>query len=416
LPSGKATALIVTAIFQGVNDAIPQSDNTSISRAVGLKFSPTLSDTDPKPPASAPFTEPTASPLGPDGPDEFAHIPSRRRPPVVALAATALAVFLAVRLRHDVGYALSPKTPVEVGDARGLGTRPLDDLPLNRYVRLRGQPERESAVVLDSRGAWKFTQFFRLRGTSGRVFVRRAADPLPLALAERDVFAGRLVKFGDLSFADSITSHFAARVTATHFFAPRALGAALAAGPPLQLSDRAGDAVTLAAGDRLSLDVARPGQYLIEVPRERAADLPRLKKLVTDDGGTIAGETESPELIALTATVPEAARDRVLSDIGQLGRTIRFRPARETLELRVSALAAADAGVRVQVSGDDRGTRVVPYDQILAVRTAAAVEVPKDALLLIEGEVPADETKSLLFLAFLSAFAVINLFGLRRAA
>ena len=31
-------------------------------------------------------------------------------------------------------------------------------------------------------GSWKFTQFFRMRGTGGRVFVRRMADPLPVPL------------------------------------------------------------------------------------------------------------------------------------------------------------------------------------------------------------------------------------------
>ena len=45
-------------------------------------------------------------------PDEFAHIPSRgARPPIVALLAVALAVFLAVRLRHDVALRVLVQTP-----------------------------------------------------------------------------------------------------------------------------------------------------------------------------------------------------------------------------------------------------------------------------------------------------------------
>jgi hypothetical protein len=351
--------------------------------------------------------------------DEFAHIPSRGRPPIVAIVAAVLALFLAVRLRHDVAYALSASTPIEISDARTLGSAPLSDLPLNRYVRLRGRPERESAVVLDTKGSWKFTQFFRLRGTQGRVFVRRVADPLPVPLAERDVFTGRLVRFSELSFADSIAQYFAAHVSGTHFFAPEALAAALArAQPTTQLVDRAGETVTLRPTDRLALDVARPEQYRIELLPERRGELARVRTLIGDHGGTI---TEQPDDkagaadagVAFTATIPAARLTETLSALGGLGRGIRFRPARDTLEVPVADLSASpgDKALRVKSAA---GERLVPLERLIAARTRAAVEVPEGAVLLVEGEAPSSEIKSLVVLAFLAAFAAVNLLSLRR--
>jgi len=93
--------------------------------------------------------------------DEFAHIPSpRTRHPVLAAAAAALAFFLVFHIRAEVRYALSPSAPVELGDARtafspaGL---PAVAEVANRYVRVRGTPDRESALELDTKGSWVFS-------------------------------------------------------------------------------------------------------------------------------------------------------------------------------------------------------------------------------------------------------------------
>jgi hypothetical protein len=372
-----------------------------------------VSDRDPTP-APPPATAPGEP--APHVVDEFAHIPSRTRPPLVALVATALALFLAVRLRHDIAYALSPSSPVEISDARTLANVPPGSLPLNRHVRLRGRPERESAVVLDTKGSWKFTQFFRLRGTRGRVFVRRVADPLPVPLAERDVFTGRLVRFSELSFADSIAAYFAAHVSGTHFFAPDLLAAGLAhPGQPLQLVDRAGEAVALHPTDHLALDVARPGQYRIELVPERKADLSKVRAAVSERGATISEESDADVRsgAAFTATIPEARTTEIFSKLGELGRGVRFRPARDTLELPISTLSPAEGGKALLIK-QAKGDLVIPLDRLISVRTRAAVEVPNDAVLLVEGEAPRSEIKSLVALAFLVAFAAVNLLSLRR--
>jgi hypothetical protein len=346
--------------------------------------------------------------------DEFAHIPSRARPPFVALLAVALALFLGSRLRHDVRYALSPRQPIELGDAATLAGRAPENMPLNRLVRLRGQPERESAVLLDARGSWSFTQFFRLRGSGGRVFVRRVGDPLPIPLAERDQFIGRLVKFQDLSFAESITNYFGNHVSATHFFAPATLAAAIGGGPgPWRLVDRAGEAVALAPADRLALDVAQPGKYLVAIDRAQPGLLARIPALLTAQGASVVATNEAPDRVTITAAIPDDKRDGLLSSLGAQGRGVHFRPARETLDVPASALAPAAGGL--QVSDAQGARRSLRFEDIIAARTRAPVQIPPDAVLLLEGEEPTDETKALVFLAFLVGFAAVNLMGLRRA-
>jgi hypothetical protein len=364
------------------------------------------------------FPVPHGEPL-----DEFAHIPSNTRPPLVAIAAAALALFLAFRLRHDIAFALSPKTPVEISDARVLANVPLERLPINRYVEVKGRPERESAVILDTKGSWKFNQFFRLRGTRGRVFVRRVADPLPVPLAEHDVFSGRLVRFSELSFAESIGRYFAAHVSGTHFFAPEALvkGLAGAPGGDRVVIDRAGESVTLHAQDRLALDVARPGEYRIELLPERKGDLEKVRAVIRARGGT-SGELEgkpAPDAsLVFPATIPDAERTATFSALGELGRGVRFRPARDTIEVAVGDLVVAgpDAtAITLKAAGQTPTLqRMIAVDRLISVRTRAAVEVPPDAVLLLEGEAPRNEVKSLVVLAFLAAFAAINLLSLRR--
>jgi hypothetical protein len=350
------------------------------------------------------------------GADEFAHIPSRpRRPPLLALLTVAVAAFLVVRLRHDVQYALSSARPADLGAARARATQPLDRLPLNRYVRLSGLPERESAVILDPRGGWEFSQLFRLHGTGGRFFVRRQADPLPPALAERDVFSGRLVRFRDLSFADSIGRHYAQRVTATHFFRARDLAAALARPTrPLVLQDVAGEPVTLAPSERLTFDILRPGVYEVELPRLRFARRTQAETAAQTAGGRLLSARETETAWILTLEVPDAARDRGLSALADLDRTVRFRAARDTIEVSPTEVRPAgeafDFGTRAGPGGP------IPFDRLGAIRTLTAVRIPEDAVLLLEGEAPRGQVKALVILVVLVVFGTVSLLALRRPA
>lgn len=356
---------------------------------------------------------------GPLPPDEFAHIPARRgRPPLLALSAVLLALFLGYHLRHDLSYAFSSSAALDVGDAGALVARPSSEIPVNRTVRLTGTPERESAVILDTQGSWQFTQLFRLRGTGGRVFVRRVADPVPVPLAERDQYVGRLVPFDRLSFGPSIARYFAARVSATHFFEATTLVSALGKGPaPLALKDVAGEAVTLQPQDRLFIDVLRPGELELELPRERQPDKNAAARAIAAAGGKVTADRHTADRWIFTVAVAADRQAQITSALGDIDRAARLRPARDTLETPVSAIAATAGATPPGLTVTQQsGALVIPFDRLGQIRTRSPVQVPADALLLVEGERPRDSWKSVVVLGFLLAFVVVNLLALRRPA
>ena len=213
----------------------------------------------------APSAAPGRSPTAPAGTDEFAHIPApRTRHPLLAAAAALLAFYLVFHIRHDLRYALSPTEPLDLGDARVTFAPAVTMSGLdNRYVRVRGTPDRESALELDTKGSWTFTQLFRILGTGDRLFVHRRESPLPAFRAEQDAFEGRLIRFRDLSFGGAIRRYFSSHVAATHFFSPAELGRALGAGDVVRdgvkVRDVVGDTVTLFGRNVIARSRRPPG-------------------------------------------------------------------------------------------------------------------------------------------------------------
>ncbi len=338
---------------------------------------------------------------------------AKRRLPL-ALAVITLAAFLGFKLRDDLLYALSSGEPRDLGAAGIAMASGTGSVPLNRYVRLAGLPDRESALVLDTQGSWKFAQFFRVLATKSRFFVQRTADPLPVALADRDVFTGRLVRFKDLSFESSIRQHFSARVTATHFFKPADLRAALASGNAPAVSDVAGDRVTLNPSDGLVISRLHPGEIRIDLPKDRYPTAASARALIDARGGQVVNSSEDPQHHSFVVTFPPATRDPALSALGDLDRRIRIRSARSDFKVRVGDLTATPEGLSIKSATSPAIS--IPLEEIQAVRTVAPLEIPDDAVLLLEGDRPADHLKTLVIVAFLLAFALVNLLSLRRPA
>ncbi|HVU52459.1 MAG TPA: hypothetical protein VHL80_17315 [Polyangia bacterium] len=386
---------------------------------------------------------------GRDEGDEFARIPrARTRHPVLALGAAALAFFLVAHVRHELRYALSSGEPLDLGDARvtfapNLTVSDID----NRYVRVRGTPDRESGLDVDTKGSWTFSQFFRVLGTGDRLFVHRRDSPLPAEAAEDDVFEGRLVRFGELPFEDAVRAFFSKHVVATHFFAVETLRAALAAGPggPRTLRDRAGDPVTLAPDSLLAIDVSRPGEVRVGLPRDRFVDAAAARaeierrggKIVADKGLvrveargaaaagplSVGGDTPPVERWTFVARFEGPGRDAALSALGDLDRKVEIRDARETIDARLSELTAADDGLHLPERATVRpggarpltpSERLVPWAAIPAVRTVAIVQPAADAYLLVEGDRPRDHLPTLFLALAVAVFGVVNLSALAR--
>ncbi len=303
----------------------------------------------------------------------------------------------------------------------------------NHYVRVRGTPDRESALELDTKGSWVFTQFFRILGTGSRLFVHRRENPLPGFRAEEDAFEGRLIRFADLSFETAIREYSATHVSATHFFAPETLRRALAPAPgaAVSLVDLAGDPVSLGGSDLLAIDVALPEQLRIAFPRDKVRDDAAARVEIEKRGGTVLSvvEAEAPanptappptgiapgaDRVVLMVRFPLARRQSALGELGDLDPKIEIRDARRTLKVRLSDLR--DGGDALLVSPAEAGAAParLPIADIPAIRTLAAVQIPSDAWLLIENDHPRDHVQTVIFAGVLLAFAVINLLGLVR--
>jgi len=379
--------------------------------------------TNPRPPPPRPDAE------GPE--DEFADIPSpRTRHPVLALAAGLLALFLVVKMRGDLSFFVAPRTPSELGDARALmanpnGTRVLDE-GVNRLVRVTGTPDRESALQVDTKGSWTFTQFFRLFGTQSRLFVHRREDPLPAFRAEADAFEGRLIRFSDLPFEEAIRSYFANHVGATHFFRPDDLRRVVAAGvsPTVSLTDLAGDVVVLGPNDLLAFEVKHAGQVEVRLPMARFPKADAAREAIEKRGARVVGPGRAvADRQTFVIEVTDAERDRVMNDVAAVDYQSELRDVRETIKARLGDLALEGGALVVKAGAATPGAPDAPAGPsgprtltgIASVRTLATVQIPPDAYLIVEAESPRDHLSDAAIAAVLVAFAGVNFAGLARA-
>jgi hypothetical protein len=374
--------------------------------------------------------------------DEFAHIPRpRSRHPVVALGGALLAFFLVFHIRHDLRYALSPGDPLELGRASAVfgGGRAVTGLE-NRFVRVAGLPDRESALQIDTKGSWVFSQLFRLLGTDDRLFLHRRENPLPAGLAEADVFEGRLIRVDDLTFAASIRSYFATHVAATHFFTVEALSHALGAhraGTPLSLADTSGDLVTLDERETIAVEVSERDQVRIGLPHDQFATDDAARAALTSRGGEILGAlglvkakpaSNAPEAGPLSSTreppqrwtfvvrFPGASFQPALDAIGNLGHDVEIRDARQPIEVKLQdvSIPADGRGGLVVRPGQGPPRRLDP-STIAAIHTMAPVMIPGDAYLLVEGDRPREHVPTVLIGLILVMFGAVNLVGLVRS-
>lgn len=372
--------------------------------------------------------------------DEFAHIKRRRaRHPAITLGGALLAFFLIIYGRRDLFYALSSSEPVDLGSASALLASGKGAAEMvNRYVRVAGVPDRESALELDTKGSWVFSQLFRVLGTGDRLFVHRLQNPLPAAQAEADVFEGRLIRVDELPYADAIRSYFARHVTATRYFAADAAVKALAGRAPgqpapLPIVDRGGDRVTLGSDEPLAIEILKPAEVQIGLPKARFPTEDAAREAITSRGGEVittrglvqaapppsagmssllSNAAPPPARWTFVVRFPAARRQAALDELGDIDRTVEIRDARETVTAHIADLSSDGDALVVRAPGVPE--RRIPTADVATVHTMAPVVIPEGALMVVEGDRPRDHLPSVLISLVLFIFGVFNLVALVR--
>ena len=284
---------------------------------------------------------------------------------MITLAGALLAFFLVFYGWRDLRYALSSGDPLELGTPRwsSIASKATAGLE-NRYVRVAGTPDRESALELDTKGSWVFSQLFRVLGTGDRLFVHRLQNPLPADRAEADVFEGRLIRIDELPYADAIRGYFAKHVVATHYFAAdarlKALAARAAGARRWRSSIGAATSGRSRADEALAIEVVKPDRCrsacrgpLPDGRRRPARDHARGGGEVTVAEGPREGagaarrgrreparhRARAARALDVRRAFPAARRQAALDELGDIDRAVEIRDARETIAAHADELA-----------------------------------------------------------------------------
>ena len=344
---------------------------------------------------------------------ELAALPParRRRSPLVAAAVIVLAGVVGWHLRADVKYAFASRTPTDLGDARSVGARNVV-LGDNSHVTLRGLPDRRDALYLEPRGEKSRQTFYRLLGTNTRLFVR-AEDAREVA-SPTDVWTGRLRRFDALPYAGALREYYDKEVEAARYLTPEALKQAVEHHGG-SVVDRAGETLTVSAGEIVDVDTADPNRVEVLLWRDKFAAQADAEKEVERLGLVTHTSYGNQQAYGVLVDVPAERRNQVLGKLETAG--LAFRPAEtrwraplDQLKLDGDKLVFASAEV-VRADGERVKPAAlpasVPLEQLKAGSVDAPITIADDAWVLIEGEAPdafwwapAIEILLLLFAAF----------------
>lgn len=369
---------------------------------------------------------------------ELMKLPRRkrkRRHPVISLIVIGLAVYLMYFLRQDIGFFLESSQPVVLGDAAEAVKA--GKLRHNSYIQLEGPPDRKNALIIESR-IGGFDSFFRLLGSSNRVFVQKHREHRASDEDIGTVHAGQLVRFDSLPYAESLQNYFAKKMTIAHDLSFETTRAALAGKQALK--DVKGEAVTLGPDSMIWINVAFANEWVIQFSKHTYATAQlaqqalskRLEGLsiptmLEDESSKIfwrfvalAEPDQFPQLRARFKVEMVGGRPRY----GVVRRQVSYSARLNQLKVDNGALVidaadptfpsryvvkpGTDAGAAPTLTAvKDRRPRL-PARSILFISTSSPFSVPADAMVLMMDRAPGDNWYFLLLYLVLVAFVGLN--------
>src|SRR6185436_10363424 len=121
---------------------------------------------------------------------------------------------------------------------------------------------------------------------------------------------------------------------------------------------------------------------------------------------------QAPDRQSWIIAVPAAERDSLLDRIGNIDTQTDIREVRETVKARLADLTApppaagGGAAAPLAVRSDAAGGSPRSLAGVRSIRTLSTVQIPPDAFLIVEADVPRSHMPSLGIAAVLLVFAV----------
>jgi hypothetical protein len=347
----------------------------------------------------------------PDGPaegeDEFAGIePYRpRRSPILAAAVILISGYLLFHLRHDLAYSLRSRTPTPITDVRATfreGAAVQDDT----YVNARAVPDRATAVMLDAKGKDEFIPFVRVMGTGSRLLVAQRRGLRPVGDVYDDVYAGRLMRLRDVSYAETVREYYAKRIAATQFFPVGDVCGRLGQ-VPTKLVAISGDEVTFDAARVIGFDVTFRGDYVVTLPRERFPNEADGRGTLEQAGAEIKEAAETKTELRFVVQVPDERRDALMEQLRKLDVRSDVQLRKSTYQAPWGQLAAGDGALKLPAAPGQ-----VPCAWATSFKTFDQLHIPAGAFVLVESERPQDLWYVPVFAVFLILFIAWNALAL----
>jgi len=351
-----------------------------------------------------------ALPNAPAGEDEFAGMePYRpRRSPILAVAVILLCGYLVFHMRSDLVYALRSRTPVEIADVRSHFAHPAN-VRSNIYVRLRAVPDRATAVMLDAKGKDEFIPFERVMGTRSRLLIAERRGMRPVGEVYDDVYAGRLLRLSEISYADTVQEHYAKQRGGTQFFNPEDVCSRLGQ-VPTRLRALSGDEVELRADQVVGMDVTFPGEYVVTMHRERFPNEADGRSALERLGAEVRESKETKTDLSFVVHVADERRDALIEGLGKLDARCQIVLRRGTYEMPWGRLSAGQGNIVLPAAPGHASCAWVT-----SFFTVEKLEIPEDAFILVEGERPQDLWYVPVFGALFLFFIVWNVLALGAA-
>jgi len=274
----------------------------------------------------------------------------------------------------------------------------------NTFVRVQGVPDRGRTVILDGRWS-RHHAIFRLLGAKSGLFVAQPRKHRMPPESFSDAYEGRLLRMADQDYFPQLYRYFVDNMRTVIDLPPADL-LRHAGQAPVELRGRRGEDFSLRAKDELFVSVEFPGEYRVQFdralyPKERESDKV-MASLGLEWGPLEDSGAFRSYLVHADAEQASALMARFQDVTLKVGVVPRAEPVRcqwgdvkrdgDRLVLKAlddpapAPFAKAEDGL-LKPAEPTNGLALTP-DRIRSVEVQVPLRIPKDAMILRQGDTP----------------------------